>query len=145
MKRKRFYFLAFSAPMFLLLSLLLPASIVKAANASTMEKRIFNATTSQVVFKPYVYVMPGPSDDSKPSSIVDAAKQTGVKYFTLAFIISQGCQAIWGDFTQPGKHPLGIPAGTPDPMMTSITQLTQLGGDVTISFGGANGQELGQS
>ncbi len=145
MKRKRFYFLAFSAPMFLLFSLLLPASVVKAANASKMDKRIFNATTAQVVFKPYVYVMPGPSEDSKPSSIVDAAKQTGIKYFTLAFIISQGCQAIWGDFTQPGKLPLGIPAGTPDPMMTAITQLRQLGGDVTISFGGENGQELGQS
>jgi chitinase len=124
----------------------LPATIASAANASTMGKQAFNASPQQgVSFKPYVYVMPGPSADSKPSSIIETAQQTGVKDFTLAFIISQGCQAIWGDFTQPGKLPLGIPPGTPDPMMTAITQLRQMGGDVTISFGGANGTELGQA
>lgn len=146
MRHQRFYFLGFSPLVLLLLSLLLPTSIVSAANASGMGKEVVNASSQGgPVFKPYVYVMPGPSTDSKPSSFVEAAQRTGVKYFTLAFIISQGCQAIWGDFTQPGKMPQGLPPGTPDPMMTAISQLRQMGGDVTISFGGANGMELGQA
>jgi Glycosyl hydrolases family 18 len=150
MRHKRLYLLAFSAPMLLLLSLLLPAHVVKAANVNmsvpaTIKRNSLPTSTWSSYFAPYVYVMPGPSADSKPSSIIQAEQQTGVKYYTLAFIISQGCQAIWGDFTQPGEIPAGIPPGTPDPMMTAINQLRQLGGDVAISFGGANGIELGQA
>jgi chitinase len=65
----------------------------------------------------------------------DAMSATGVKYFTLAFLIPQsGCTAQWefnGD---------GVGAFT-----DRINALKAAGGDVIISFGGAAGGELAQT
>jgi len=96
-------------------------------------------------FAPYLYTEPSSTTGSSPNQIVQAAQQTGTKDYILAFIISSGCQAIWGDSTKAGQPPAGSPSGTADPMMAAISQLRQSGGDVAISFGGANGTELAQS
>jgi len=54
--------------MFLLLSLLLPASIVKGGKCLYNGKKEYLTlqTSTSGLLRPYVYVMPGPSDDSKP-------------------------------------------------------------------------------
>ena len=68
-----------------------------------------------------------------PSTLMTAFNATGNKYFTLAFIISQGtCNAsIDGDtaITDAGWN-------------NAINSLRASGGDVIASFGGASGSEL---
>lgn len=70
---------------------------------------------------------------NSPSSLMAAYNATGNKYYTLAFIISQGtCNAtIDGDtaITDPGWN-------------GAINSLRAVGGDVIASFGGASGTEL---
>ncbi|HEY4036076.1 MAG TPA: glycosyl hydrolase family 18 protein [Ktedonobacteraceae bacterium] len=96
-------------------------------------------------FAPYLYTEPSSATGSSPNQIVQAAQKTSTKDYILAFIISSGCQAIWGDYTKAGQPPAGSSSGTADPMMVAINQLRQSGGDVAISFGGANGTELAQA
>jgi chitinase len=70
---------------------------------------------------------------NSPSTLMAAYNATGNKYFTLAFIISQGtCNAtINGDtaITDAGWN-------------SAINSLRAVGGDVIASFGGASGNEL---
>jgi len=70
---------------------------------------------------------------NNPSTLMAAANATGNKYYTLAFIISQGtCNAtIDGDtaITDAGWN-------------NAINSLRAAGGDVIASFGGASGSEL---
>jgi hypothetical protein len=69
-----------------------------------------------------------------PFNLVSTAQRTGVKQFNLAFVVSGGggCTPEWG-----GVSPLGS-----DPVASQIGALRAIGGDVRISFGGANGSEL---
>src|SRR5258705_5796434 len=73
---------------------------------------------------------------NSPSTLMAAYNATGNKYYTLAFIISQGtCNAsINGDtaITDAGWN-------------NAINSLRAVGGDVIASFGGASGVEIGQS
>ena len=64
-----------------------------------------------------------------------AYNATGNKYYTLAFIISQGtCNAtINGDTTI-----------TDSGWNSAINSLRAVGGDVIASFGGASGTEIGR-
>ncbi len=69
------------------------------------------------------------------SDLTNVANITGVKFFTLAFIIDNGssCNAIW--------------EGTSNTMSSSflvneLSNLRAIGGDVIVSFGGAAGNEL---
>jgi chitinase len=70
---------------------------------------------------------------NNPSTLMAAANATGNKYYTLAFIVSQGtCNAsIDGDtaITDAGWN-------------NAINSLRAAGGDVIASFGGASGTEL---
>src|SRR3954447_16843690 len=70
---------------------------------------------------------------NSPSSLMSAYNATGNKYYTLAFIISQGtCNAsIDGDT-----------AITDSGWNSAINSLRAVGGDVIASFGGAAGTEL---
>ncbi len=70
---------------------------------------------------------------NSPSTLMAAYNATGNKYFTLAFIISQGtCNAtIDGDT-----------AVTDSGWNNAINSLRAAGGDVIASFGGASGTEL---
>jgi chitinase len=70
---------------------------------------------------------------NNPSTLMAAANATGNKYYTLAFIISQGtCNA-----TINGDTPV-----TDSGWNSAINSLRAAGGDVIASFGGAAGTEL---
>jgi hypothetical protein len=113
-----------------LVSLLWPASVASAAKLAAHAEK-FTAR----YFAPYDYISPGSGD------FVQAAQQTGVKYYMLAFILSGGgCQASW----QGAGNPVSG-SGATDGVKTNIDQLRQLGGDVIISFGGYNGTELARA
>jgi chitinase len=68
-----------------------------------------------------------------PSTLMAAANATGNKYYTLAFVISQGtCNAAIN-----GDTPI-----TDSGWNNAINSLRAAGGDVIVSFGGAGGTEL---
>jgi hypothetical protein len=82
-------------------------------------------------FGPYIDITRG------TPLLQDVAKATGQKYFTLAFALgdSTGCDPSWG-----GTIPLT------DPGITSqINALRAMGGDIAVSFGGAQGPYLNQT
>ncbi len=83
------------------------------------------------VFAPYV-------DMSKlTSSLSQLQAASGIKTFTLAFVVSgNGCLPAWGG-TAPISSDTTIASG--------IAQLRKSGGDVLIAFGGYDGIELGQA
>jgi hypothetical protein len=83
-------------------------------------------------FAPYVDVGLFP-----PYDLVDASKRTGVKTFNLAFVVSGGggCEPRWG-----GSQALGD-----NEVAKKINDLRAAGGDVRVSFGGANGTELARA
>jgi hypothetical protein len=68
--------------------------------------------------------------------MIATAKASGVKNFNLAFIVDGGgCTPKWG----------GVTGLTNDGVPGQIGALRALGGDVRVSFGGANGTELADS
>jgi chitinase len=70
------------------------------------------------------------------SAMANALSATGLKYYTLAFVIDGGgCNATWNGNTSIDD------AG----WETAINNLRASGGDVLVSFGGAAGTELGQA
>jgi chitinase len=70
------------------------------------------------------------------SAMANAQAATGLKYYTLAFVIGGGgCNATWNGDTSIDN------AG----WETAINNLRASGGDVLVSFGGASGTELGQA
>ncbi|QHC20950.1 chitinase [Streptomyces sp. GS7] len=87
------------------------------------------AAAAKAGFAPFVDTSLTPAYD-----LADTAKKTGVKNFNLAFITSGGgCTPKWG-----GSGDLGS-----DAVAKQIPDLRKAGGDVRVSFGGANGTELG--
>ncbi|WP_395296006.1 cellulose binding domain-containing protein [Kitasatospora hibisci] len=79
-------------------------------------------------FAPYVDTSLYP-----PFDLVATAKATGVKQFNLAFVVSGGgCIPKWG----------GVSDLSADAVAAQIGALRAIGGDVRVSFGGANGSEL---
>jgi len=70
------------------------------------------------------------------NNLVNLSNSTGHKFWTLAFIISNGsCNPSWnGDTTLTGNG-----------YNNYITNLRNIGGDVIVSHGGASGTELGDS
>ncbi|MDT3442945.1 MULTISPECIES: cellulose binding domain-containing protein [unclassified Pseudofrankia] len=69
-----------------------------------------------------------------PFDLVSAAQATGVKTYTLAFVLAGGggCTPRWGGVSELNQD--GVPG--------QIGRLRELGGDARVSFGGANGTEL---
>ena len=82
-------------------------------------------------FGPYIDITRG------TPLLQDVARATGQKYFTLAFILgdSTGCDPSWG-----GTIPL-----TDSSITSQISALRAMGGDVAVSFGGAQGPYLNQT
>jgi chitinase len=80
-----------------------------------------------------------PYIDTSLSSDLDmaaTARKTGVKDFTLGFVVSgNGCDPKWG----------GTDGLTNTALDQRITALREAGGDVRVSFGGADGTELAQA
>ncbi len=80
------------------------------------------------IFAPYVDVLLYPT-----FSINDTYVQTNQKYYTLAFIVSgTDCEPAWG-----GVIPLAD-----NFYLDEIENIRRKGGNVIVSFGGANGTEL---
>lgn len=94
----------------------------------------FQATLPGRFFSPY-------SDVTLSGASLQAVEQsTGQKYFTLAFIGSNGCNAEWA-----GTIPLNQTSTFLPHLDSDIQYIRSQGGDVTISFGGAAGIELAQA
>jgi hypothetical protein len=88
------------------------------------------------VFAPYVDMTLYPT-----YNLVTAMQSAGIKYFTLAFITADSNKApAWGGYTA-----YEVNGGSFDQLIRAeIAQVRQLGGDVSVSFGGAAGSELAQ-
>ena len=90
-----------------------------------------SGTSTDAAFSPYVDTSLWPAYDT-----VGAAKAGAAQNYNLAFITAgSSCTPEWG-----GVSTL---ASTPDP--GEINELRAAGGDVRVSFGGANGTELAES
>ncbi|MFG3258163.1 chitinase [Streptomyces sp. NPDC048172] len=87
------------------------------------------AKAKGTAFAPYVDTSLQPSYD-----LLKSAEKTGVKNYNLAFVTSAdgGCVPKWG-----GSQEL-----KDNPVAKQIAALRAKGGDVRVSFGGANGSEL---
>ncbi|GAA3176302.1 MULTISPECIES: chitinase [Streptomyces] len=86
------------------------------------------APRTTIAFSPYVDTSLTPVPD-----LLGTARRTGVDHFTLAFLTSDGgCNPAWG-----GDGDLDD-----DPVARQIDGLRAAGGDVRVSFGGADGSEL---
>jgi chitinase len=82
---------------------------------------------------PAHYAAPYAEMWNSPSALMAAANATGNKYYTLAFVISQGtCNAAIN-----GDTPI-----TDSGWNSAVNSLRAAGGDVIVSFGGASGSEL---
>ncbi len=85
-------------------------------------------------FAPYIDMSLTPDEQ-----LLTIQQQSGIKTFTLAFIVGTGsCSASWG-----GIGPISndaLPNGTT--ILSLVQGVRAAGGDVIISFGGALGQEL---
>ncbi|MBI2639196.1 S-layer homology domain-containing protein [Candidatus Peregrinibacteria bacterium] len=68
-------------------------------------------------------------------NMTQTANATGVKFYTMAFINSRGCDAAWFGI-------VSLNDSLANQIGTDINSLRMLGGDVIVSFGGATGIEL---
>ncbi|WP_051812533.1 chitinase [Kitasatospora sp. MBT63] len=85
---------------------------------------------------PAQYAAPYVETWGSPGALASARSATGLKYFTLAFVISDGsCNATFN-----GNTPVTDAGWT-----SAVNSLRAAGGDVIASFGGAAGTELGQA
>ncbi|SBT50578.1 cellulose binding domain-containing protein [Micromonospora narathiwatensis] len=101
----------------------------KSAAVSATTTGCTGGGTGAMAAAPYLY--PGWGDPPAPSTVMSA---TGVKWFTIAFVLSGGgCTPAWD-----GSGPLtgGAHANT-------IAAIRAAGGDVIPSFGGWSGNKLG--
>jgi len=80
------------------------------------------------VFAPYIDACAFPTPE-----LMDYYKHSGQKFFTLAFIVANNSKkAAWGGTIELQTQYL----------LDQIRQIRSIGGDVSVSFGGANGIEL---
>jgi chitodextrinase len=87
--------------------------------------------TAGLRFCPYIDVSPGSG-----SAIMQLASNgSGVKCYTLAFILGRGCTPSWFGI-------LDINSAEGDGILARVNELKAAGGNVIISFGGAAAPEL---
>ena len=80
------------------------------------------------LFAPYIDMLQSPTP-----SLSGIATAAGQKYFSMAFIVARsGCQANWGGYYTMAQNFA----------MSDVAALRDQGGDVIMSFGGADGTEL---
>jgi hypothetical protein len=105
-----------------------------ATSTATVSITIAVPTASpEQMFAPYVDMGLWPTYD-----LVAAAQTTGLRYFTLAFVVADPHnEPSWAGYSEYG---LGTEYDTA--LRSQISQLRTLGGDVIVSFGGAANQEL---
>ena len=106
-------------------------SAAASASASPSASSTSSPSSNAAGFAPYVDTSLFP-----PFNLVSTAQSTGVKQFNLAFVVSGGgCTPEWGGVTAIGD----------DPVASQISALRAIGGDVRISFGGEDGEELAET
>ena len=88
------------------------------------------------VFAPYVDVLLYPYTD-----IDNLMNITGNKYYTLAFITSKSGTPAWGGVEDYNKNTTDSWEAVTH-IRNGIKNVREAGGDVIVSFGGANGREL---
>lgn len=118
----------------LLLSLLVLLS-ASMANAGT------NAATSTLTYAPYKdftlnAYWDNQSNAMEPEDLSQLAKRSGVKHFTLGFIVAPDantCKPVWGYDSYSVANQWGV---------ADIAALKQQNGDVAIAFGGQAGTDL---
>jgi hypothetical protein len=77
--------------------------------------------------------------ENNPQNITDAINASGVRDFNLAFVLdSGGCTPAWGGDA-------GHPVSSDSTVTAVVNAIRAKGGDVAVSFGGYNGNELGAS
>ncbi|MCG6497730.1 chitinase [Kitasatospora sp. A2-31] len=115
----------------LLAAVLGPAALLAApVQAAALPAPAAAAAVPGMAAAPYEYL--GWGNPQKPT---DVMKATGVKWFTLAFILSDGgCNPKWD-----GSRPL---TGGSD--AAAIASIRAAGGDVMVSVGGWSGNKLGE-
>jgi chitinase len=85
-------------------------------------------TGTKMAAAPYIY--PGWGNPPAPSTVMNA---TGVRAFTIAFVLASGCNPVWDG---EGGLTGGVHAST-------INAIKAAGGSVVPSFGGWQGNKLG--
>ncbi|BCY14754.1 glycosyl hydrolase family 18 protein [Actinoplanes sp. L3-i22] len=85
-------------------------------------------TGTKMASAPYVY--PGWGNPPAPATVVNA---TGIKSFTMAFVLANGCNPVWD-----GES--GLTGGV---HASYISQIKAAGADVVPSIGGWSGNKLG--
>src|SRR5580692_56613 len=85
------------------------------------------ATAQSRVFAPYIDI------SLSDNNLAQISQASGIKLFTLAFIVGNGCENSWFGV---------IPVSSDTTYKPLIDALRSAGGDVIISFGGASGVEL---
>ncbi|WP_158890720.1 chitinase [Amycolatopsis anabasis] len=77
--------------------------------------------------------------DNKPQDLGEAIAASGQKSYIFAFVLAPdggGCTPVWdGKATQPVRTDTAVAA--------KVDQVRRAGGDLSVSFGGYNGRELG--
>ena len=123
-----------------ILTLITAGGLVLASVVAAAVMLIGNVTSAHAATAlPASYFAPY-SDVTIGSSLQSVTQSTGQKYYTLAFITGNGCNADWA-----GTIPLNQ-TGTYLPHLDSdISYIRGQGGDIIISFGGAAGQELAEA
>jgi len=102
------------------------------------ERSLLSTAWPSHVFAPYIDET---TDSATDLNLVGLANASGVKYFTLGFITSDGkSNPVWGN---PANTLTSRDFGTT--LVNSIKSLRAIGGDVSISFGGAGSKELAQT
>jgi hypothetical protein len=102
---------------------------IVAVIAATVAATPASASGRAFAFAPYVDTSLYP-----PLNLKTTARATGVRYFSLAFVLSGGgCKASWGGVTALADERAIAP---------QLKSLRALRGDALASFGGANGTEL---
>lgn len=88
-------------------------------------------------YSPYIDMSLTTSQD-----LMAVSAASGVTDFTLAFVLSSGSDTIgWGGTGTLAND--GLPNGSS--IHEQVAAIQAIGGDITISFGGANGQEAAQT
>ncbi|MCP2164288.1 chitinase [Goodfellowiella coeruleoviolacea] len=120
-------------------ALLLAGFLSTAGTATAADTPPATAPATPVAAAPMTaapYYMPL---DNNPQDVADILANSGVKHLILAFVLAPntgGCTPTWdGNPAQPVRTDTAVAA--------TIAAIRAAGGDVSVSFGGYNGVELG--
>lgn len=132
---KRFPRPLIAAALALLFLLIAAASIKLLPTRSARAATLVNNFPTHY-YAPYVDMTAYPTQ-----SLTQDTQQGGIKYYSLAFITSDGnCLAAWGGVVPLSQLSIYLPN-----LDSDIQSVRSQGGDVIVSFGGAAGTELAQS